>query len=101
MIDHVALQNEPIAILEVPDGVLTIANAVEEGVHTLTTKQHVVSKTTDQNIISRTAESCSATGVMAGRIASSRNAPERVRHCLTRMLPARRHFVNRHPTGIA
>jgi hypothetical protein len=44
---------------------------------------------------------CSATGVMAGRIASSRNAPERVRHCLTRMLPARRHFVNRHPTGIA
>ena len=35
------------------------------------------------------------------RIASSRNAPERVEHCLTRMLPARRHFVNRHPTGIA
>ncbi len=34
------------------------------------------------------------------RIASSRNAPERVRHCLTRMLPARRQFVNRHPTRL-
>ena len=29
------------------------------------------------------------------RIASSRNAPERVEHCLTRMLPAPRQFVNR------
>ena len=28
------------------------------------------------------------------RIASSRNAPERVEHCLTRMLPAPRQFVN-------
>ena len=31
----------------------------------------------------------------APRIASSRNAPERVEHCLTRMLPAPRQFVNR------
>lgn len=44
---------------------------------------------------------CSATRRMAGRVASSRNAPERVGHCLTRMLPSRHHFVNRHPTGIA
>jgi hypothetical protein len=29
------------------------------------------------------------------RIASSRNAPERVEHCLTRMLPAQHQFVNR------
>ena len=29
------------------------------------------------------------------RIASSRNAPERVEHCLTRMLPTPRQFVNR------
>ena len=29
------------------------------------------------------------------RIASSRNAPERVEHCLTRMLPAPRQLVNR------
>ena len=29
------------------------------------------------------------------RIASSRNAPERAEHCLTRMLPAPRQFVNR------
>ncbi len=29
------------------------------------------------------------------RIASSRNAPERVEHCLTRMLPAPHQFVNR------
>ena len=29
------------------------------------------------------------------RIASSRNAPERVEHCITRMLPAPRQFVNR------
>jgi hypothetical protein len=33
--------------------------------------------------------------IVAGkRIASSRNAPERVGHCLTRMLPSLRHFVN-------
>src|ERR1700744_1503114 len=31
------------------------------------------------------------------RIASTRNAPERAGHCLTRMLPARHQFVNRHP----
>ena len=31
------------------------------------------------------------------RIASSRNAPERVGHCLSRMLPARGYFVNRVP----
>ena len=36
--------------------------------------------------------------VMAGRIALSRNDPNGLRHRLTRMLPARRHFVNRHPT---
>jgi hypothetical protein len=29
------------------------------------------------------------------RIAASRNAPERAKHCLTRMLPAPRQFVNR------
>ena len=29
------------------------------------------------------------------RIASSRNAPERTGHCLTRMLPSARHIVNR------
>ena len=29
------------------------------------------------------------------RVASSRNAPERVEHCLTRMLPAPRRLVNR------
>lgn len=28
------------------------------------------------------------------RVASFRNAPERAGHCLTRMLPMRRHFVN-------
>jgi hypothetical protein len=39
--------------------------------------------------------SCSATGVMASRIASSGNVPERAEHCLTRMLLARRCFVNR------
>ena len=37
----------------------------------------------------------SATIWMRTRIASSRNAPERVEHCLTRMLPAPRQFVNR------
>jgi hypothetical protein len=35
------------------------------------------------------------------RIASSRNAPQRPKHCLTRMLPSLRHFVNRAPTGRA
>jgi hypothetical protein len=29
------------------------------------------------------------------RIASTSNAPERAKHCLTRMLPSPRHFVNR------
>ena len=38
---------------------------------------------------------CSATIRMVARIASSRNAPERVEHCLTRMLPAPRRLVNR------
>ena len=33
------------------------------------------------------AAKCSATALMAARIASFRNAPERVGHCLTRMLP--------------
>ena len=43
----------------------------------------------------RRMQCCSATIKMDGRIASSRNAPERVEHCLTRMLPAPRQFVNR------
>jgi uncharacterized membrane protein len=38
---------------------------------------------------------CSATIKMDARIASHRNAPERVEHCLTRMLPAPRRLVNR------
>jgi hypothetical protein len=59
MIDHVTLQNEPIGILEVRDSVLTIANAVQKGVHTTATKQHVVAKTTDQDIISRPPRSVS------------------------------------------
>jgi hypothetical protein len=37
----------------------------------------------------------SATIRTSGRIASSRNAPERTGHCLTRMLPSARHIVNR------
>ena len=34
------------------------------------------------------------------RIASSRNAPERAEHCLTRMLPTARHIVNWHRVEI-
>jgi hypothetical protein len=42
---------------------------------------------------------CSATALMAGRIASPRNVPERAGHCLTRMLPSRGHFVNQLSIG--
>lgn len=43
---------------------------------------------------------CSATIWVKVRIASSRNAPERAKHCLTRMLPSPRRFVNWRPIGI-
>ena len=42
---------------------------------------------------------CSATALMAGRIASPRNVPERAGHCLTRMLPSRGRFVNQLSIG--
>ena len=45
----------------------------------------------------RVAALCSATINLRIRIASSRNAPERAEHCLTRMLPSPRHFVNQRP----
>jgi hypothetical protein len=41
----------------------------------------------------------SATIWMRERIASSSNAPQRRKHCLARMLPSLRHFVNRRRTG--
>jgi hypothetical protein len=34
------------------------------------------------------------------RVASSKNAPERAKHCLNKMLPSPRYFVNPHPFGI-
>jgi len=40
---------------------------------------------------------CPATITLSGRVASSRNAPEPVGHCLTRMLPRLRQNVNRIP----
>jgi hypothetical protein len=46
-----------------------------------------------------TPRGCPATITMSGRIASSRNVPERSGHCLTRMLPWPRHFGNRRPIG--